>query len=270
MKNDGKYIQIFLSGVLGVGVVLFLAVLTVYEGDTARIMQALFAYSPRLLAGVTSGDGAGGGFITNIAVSIVSMTMAVLAGTALGIAMISSHALVRNMAVVVMNIFRNSPWLVLLYAMLYLLPFYITVGDTTFTFSPFIKAAIGLSLPVMANMAEVLRGSIETIHAGQWESARALGYKPLQVLRYVIIPQAIPRMIPNVMNLYAMLFIGSSLIVVTGTNDVLAVVKLITAADGDYLGTALYLYVLFWFFLYCFPIATLSRWYEHRIREAQA
>lgn len=267
MKNNSQYIWIFLSGVLGVGAVLFLAVFVVYEERTVSIMKALFHYSPRLLLGSAADTG---GFLTNIAVSIVAMFIAIAAGVVLGIAMISSNVIVRSVATIVMNVFRNSPWLVLLYAMLYLLPFYITIGNTTFTFSPFVKAVLGLSLPVMANMAEVLRGSIETIHTGQWESARALGYKPLQVLRYVIIPQAIPRMIPNVMNLYAMLFIGSSLMVVTGTNDVLAVVKLITAADGDYLATALYLYVLFWFFLYCFPIATLSRWCEHRIRESLA
>lgn len=268
MKNSGGYAQIFFGGLLGVGLVLLIAAFVVYGENTTNILLDLFKYSPRLLTG--SEPGIEGGFVTNIAVSIVSMCMAVVAGTLLGIAMTSSNTGVRNTAIIIMNIFRNSPWLVLLYAMLYLLPFYVTIAGTTFTLSPFVKASIGLALPVMANMAEILRGSIETIHAGQWESARALGYRPLQVLRYVIIPQAIPRMIPNVMNLYAMLFIGSSLIVVTGTNDVLSVVRLITAADGDHFATALYLYVLFWFFLYCFPIATLSRWYENKIRESIA
>lgn len=270
MTNTSPYLKILISGLLGVFAVLLLALFVVYGDGLPQVLRALSDQTFYLLTGVQHETAIEGGFAVNIAVSIVSMAIALVLGCALGIAMTSSRRTIRTAATIVMNVFRNSPWLVLLYAMLYLLPFYVTIGGYTFAFSPFIKAAIGLSLPVMANMAEILRGSIETIHAGQWESARALGYRPLQVMRYVIVPQAIPRMIPNVMNLYAMLFIGSSLMVVTGTNDVLSVVKLITATNGDYLATALYIYVLFLFFLYCFPIATFSRWYEHRIRATLA
>lgn len=269
MENRAKHdlMKTFLGGTVGVAAVLLIFLFVVYGRDTAMILEQLAHYTSQLLTGSIGYSAVTGGFLVNISISILSMMIALVAGTIIGIGMISQNMAIRWTATAIMNVMRNSPWLVILYAMLYLLPFQIHFMGNTYEFSPYLKAMVGLSLPVMANLAEILRGSIEAIHAGQWESARSLGYKPLQVLRRVIIPQAIPRMIPNVMNLYAMLVIGSSLIVVTGTTDVLSVARVVTATQGERLATALYVYVLFMFFLYCFPIATLSRWYERKILE---
>ena len=264
------HLKTFIVGLFGVTCVLLLVMFAVYGRQTLPMLQVLAGHSSRLLTGSVNLQSVSGGFLVNIVISVFAMMIAMVAGCALGLGMISPSRPVRYASTAIMNVFRNSPWLVILYAMLYLLPFEFALFDRKVTLSPSIKAVIGLSLPVMANMAEIFRGSIETIHVGQWESARALGYKPLQVLRHVIVPQAVPRMIPNVMNLYAMLVIGTSLIVVTGTEDVLSVAKLITATQGERVATALYLYVLFLFFIYCFPIAILSRWKEQRIREAYA
>jgi polar amino acid transport system permease protein len=119
---------------------------------------------------------------------------------------------------------------------------------------------------VTANIAEVFRGGVEAIPSGQWESARALGYRRLQILRYVIVPQALPLMTPNLMTTYAMLFIGTSLVVVTGAEDILSVARTVIGSDGAHLATAVYIYVLFLFFIFAFPIAIFTRWLERRVR----
>lgn len=263
-----KYVNGFLFGLIGVTGALLTILFAVYGSHTTEILGRLGSYTPQLLTGSRDYSQISGGFLANISISILSMIIAIAAGCIIGIGMTSPNRGVRWISSLIMNILRNSPWLVILYAMLYLLPFQVDFMGKTYSFSPYYKAMIGLSLPVMANMAEILRGSIETIHLGQWESARALGYRPLQVLRWVVIPQAVPRMIPNVMNLYAMLVIGSSLIVVTGATDVLSTAKVIISTEGEQIATALYIYVLFMFFIYCFPIATLSRWYERKIQGA--
>jgi polar amino acid transport system permease protein len=164
-----------------------------------------------------------------------------------------------------MNVLRNSPWLVVLYAMLYLLPFEVKIFGVWITISPVVKSIAGLSLPVAANIAEIFRGGIESIPTGQWESARSLGYRRLQILRYIVLPQALPLMIPNLMTIYAMLFIGTSLVVVTGASDVLFVGRTIIETAGSSTASAIYIYILFLFFLFAFPIAILTRWLERRI-----
>jgi polar amino acid transport system permease protein len=254
-------------GLIGVTLVLMIVLAIVYGSDTWLIMTALARRSSLLLTGSPNYNGFGGGFSANVIISIWAMAISTVAGVALGIGMISAIRVVRVPSMLVMNILRNSPWLVVLYAMLYLLPFEIDLFGTTFFLSPLVKAIVGLSLPVTANMAEVFRGGVEAIPSAQWESARSLGYRRLQILRRVVVPQAIPLMTPNIVTTYAMLFIGTSLVVVTGTSDVLSVARTIIASDGDRYATALYLYILLMFFLFCFPVAMTARSIERRVRE---
>ena len=259
------HLRTFLFGLFGVSLVLGLLLVLVYGAETGRILAALAARTPLLLTGSSDFSQFDGGFAANIQISLWAMLIASVAGTALGLALIARMTAVRAPAILLMNILRNSPWLVVLYATLYLLPFEVDVFRTTVSVPTLVKAIIGLALPVTANVAEVFRGGVEAIPSGQWESARSLGYRRLQILRHVIVPQALPLMTPNLMTTYAALFIGTSLAVVTGASDVLSVARAVIGSDGAHLATALYLYVLFLFFLFCFPIAILSRWVEHRV-----
>lgn len=262
MSAEGKA---FLLGIVGVPLVLMAIVVSVYGADTGRVLAQLGARTPLLLTGTASLGSYNGGFAANIVISLWSMAIALITGAALGICLIAERAFVRVPAEIVMNVLRNSPWLVVLYAMLYLLPFEINLFGTVVALSPTVKAIFGLALPVTANIAEVFRGAVQAVPTGQWESARSLGYRPLQILRHIIVPQAIPLMTPNLMTIYAMLFIGTSLVVVTGTADVLSVAHTIIGSDGAQLATAIYLFVLLLFFLFSFPIAISSRALERRV-----
>ncbi|MFA6968032.1 amino acid ABC transporter permease [Bosea sp. (in: a-proteobacteria)] len=256
----------FVFGMIGVNLVLALLLVLVYGGQTQATLAALGARVPLLLSGSPDFSSFEGGFVANVAISLWAFLLAGVGGTALGIALIAQNPFVSVPASLLMNILRNSPWLVVLYAMLYLLPFEIDAFGTTLYLSPVVKSVIGLAFPVTANIAEVFRGGIEAIPSGQWESARALGYRRLQILRYVVVPQALPLMTPNLMTTYAMLFIGTSLVVVTGAADVLSMARTVIGSDGAHLATAVYIFVLFLFFVFAFPIAILTRWLERRVR----
>lgn len=262
-------LKAFVFGLIGVTLVLVLLMLLVYGAGTGETLMALWRRTPLLLTGSADFSRFDGGFAANIIISLFSMLIASVTGIVLGTGLIAQRAIVRVPSEFVMNVLRNSPWLVILYAMLYLLPFEIELFGKTISFSPLVKSVIGLSLPVTANVAEVFRGGVESIASGQWESARSLGYRRLQILRHVVVPQAVPIMVPNLMTAYAMLFIGTSLVVVTGTDDVLSVGRSVIGSDGSGLATGIYIYVLFLFFLFAFPIAITTRWLERRVRERQ-
>ncbi len=259
-------LRTFLFGLFGVTFILAVLMVLVYGAETGAILAALASRTPLLLTGSSDFSGFDGGFAANIQISLWAMLISSVAGTALGIALIARNVLVRAPAILVMNVLRNSPWLVVLYATLYLLPFEIDVFGAIVAVPTLVKAILGLALPVTANIAEVFRGGVEAVPSGQWESARSLGYRRLQILRYVIVPQALPLMTPNLMTTYAMLFIGTSLVVVTGAADVLSVARTVIGSDGAHIATAIYIYVLFLFFLFCFPVAIFTRWLEHRVR----
>src|SRR5690606_18177087 len=99
--------------------------------------------------------------------------------------------------------FRNAPWLVLLFYCIFLLPFEATIIGVTVPLPGWIKATIGLSLPVMANVSEIVRGAVQSVPAGQWESAEALAFSRRQTMWMIILPQCLKRMLPPWMNLYA-------------------------------------------------------------------
>lgn len=261
-----KHSRNALFGFLGVVAFLVLVFITTYRDDSVKALAVLLDRSSLLLIGAPGFSTVNGGFAINLLVSFVVMTIATVAGFLVGTMMVAQSVVTRRCAILVMNIMRNSPWLVVLYAMLYLLPFKFSLLGHTFYLSPFFKAVIGLSVPVTAYMAEVVRSGIRSIPDGQWESARALGYTRHQIMCSIILPQALPAMVPNIMTTYAMLFIGTSLIVVTGTSDVMSIGKTVIAADGDKYATAIYLYILLMFFVFAYPLATWSRALERRLR----
>jgi polar amino acid transport system permease protein len=205
------------------------------------------------------------GFAFNLAISVASMTVGTLAGLVLGLGQISIHRPVRGVSWAATQFFRNSPWLVLLFFAMFLLPFEMRVAGLVISLPAWFKAIIGLSLPVMANVAEIVRGGVKSIPLGQWESAESLAFSRVQTLWRIILPQAVKRMIPPWMNLYAILTMATTLISVVGIQDSMTLTRGALVAEGRTdLYLPLYALLLLLFFLYCYPIARLTQRLERR------
>ena len=205
------------------------------------------------------------GFLVNLGVSILSMAIGTAAGVLLGLGQISLLPAVRRVSWVATQFFRNAPWLVLLFYAMLLLPFEMRVLGVTVPLPAWIKAVIGLALPVMANVAEIVRGGIQSIPQAQWESAEALAFDRRQTLWMIIIPQAVKRMIPPWMNLYAILTMATTLVSVVGLQDGLTLTRAAVVAEGrSELLIPLYLMLLALFFAYCYPIARWTQSLERR------
>ncbi len=212
------------------------------------IIATLWKWTPFLLQG----------FAFNIVISFLSMAIGTLAGAALGLGQISHSGLVRRVSWTVTQFFRNAPWLVLLFYCIFLIPFEFELFGVTIPFPAWIKAVIGLSLPVMANFSEIVRGAVQSIPDGQWEAAESLAYTRRQTLWLIILPQCIKRMLPPWMNLYAVLTMATPLVSIVGVGEAMTTTGEILAAENrSDLLIPFYLYLLCLFFLYCYPIA---RW----------
>jgi len=206
------------------------------------------------------------GFLFNILISFLSMALGTALGAFLGLGLISIHRWTRRASWSVTQFFRNAPWLVLLFFAIFLIPFQIRIGSVVIPLPGWVKAVIGLSLPVMANVAEIVRGAVASIPSGQWEAAESLGFSRHQQIWSIILPQCVKRMLPPWMNLYAILTTSTVLASIVGVSEVMTLASQITAAEGgrtDIL-TPLYGYILIWFFLYCYPIARYTVRLERR------
>jgi polar amino acid transport system permease protein len=207
------------------------------------------------------------GFALNIAMSFLAMAIGTVLGLPLGLGQVSLYAPVRGASWLVTQVFRNSPWLVLLFYCMLLMPFEVRIGDAIVPLPGWLKSTVGLSLPVMANVSELVRGAVRSIPHGQWEAAEAMAFTRMQTLRLVILPQCVKRMTPPWMNLYAILTVATPLTSVVGVSEAMTLTGDILSSEGrTELLVPLYLYLLTWFFLYCYPIARATLALERRFQ----
>jgi polar amino acid transport system permease protein len=227
-------------------------------GDKPSVVALLVKWTPLLASG----------FLFNLLISVFAMLAGTAAGVLLGFARISPIAAVRGAAWTIVQFFRNSPWLVLLFFVMFLFPFEWRIGATTIPIPDWIKATFGLALPIMANVAEIVRGAVESIPTAQWEAARSLAFTRRQTLWKIILPQCVKRMLPPWMNWYAILTMATTLASIVGVSEVMTLTGRITNAEGrtDLL-IPIYSYVLLFFFAYCYPIAAWTRRLETRFAE---
>jgi polar amino acid transport system permease protein len=210
-----------------------------------------------------------GGFAFNVLISLLAMSIGTGLGVVLGLGLVSPNRAVRLPAIATTEFFRNAPWLVLLFLVTFLLPFQLRVGGLTVPFPGWQKAVVGLALPVMANVAEIVRGAMTSISPGQWEAAESLAFTRRQQIWRIILPQCVTRMIPPWMNLYAILIMSTTLASIVAVNEIVTLAGQVQAAEGGRpeLLAPIYGYVLLMFFLYSYPISVWTRRLERRFAE---
>ena len=117
----------------------------------------------------------------------------------------------------------------------------------------------------MANVSELVRGAVRSIPFGQWEAAESVSMSRRQTLTMVILPQCIKRMTPPWMNLYAILTVATPLTSVVGVSEAMTLTGDILSSEArTELLVPMYLYLLLWFFIYCYPIARATLALEKR------
>jgi polar amino acid transport system permease protein len=207
------------------------------------------------------------GFLFNILISILSMAIGTVLGVMLGLAQISRNGVVRWIAWFITQLFRNSPWLVLLFIVLLAVPFQIEIFSQTIRIPAWMKAVLGLSLPIMANISEIVRGAVISVPSGQWEASESLGFSRRQTLYEIILPQCFKRMIPPWMNWYAILTMATPLCSLLGVEEIITLSRQAMSAENNQpeLLVPFYGFALVMFFAYCYPIARFTIWLERRV-----
>ncbi|MBE9034440.1 amino acid ABC transporter permease [aff. Roholtiella sp. LEGE 12411] len=179
------------------------------------------------------------GLINSLRIAVAGIFLTTIVGISAGIARLSDNWLVRNIAIVYVEIFRNTPLLLqlLFWYFAVFLGFPKTENKISlwrlidlsqnglelpwFTLSPeFSALLLGLTFYTGAFIAEIVRGGIQSVPKGQWEAGRSLGLKPGLVMRLVIFPQALRVIIPPLTSQYLNLTKNSSLAIAIGYPDV--------------------------------------------------
>ncbi len=157
------------------------------------------------------------------------------------------------------EVFRCTPLLVQIVWVYYALPVLLGVQIPAV-----VAAVMTLACYTGAFYAEIFRGGIISIERGQWDAARALGLRPWAMMRRVILPQAVRRMIPPFVNQSITQLKNTSLVSTIAVPDLLYNGTLITA--DTYRPLEVYTVVAVIYFLLLFPSTMLAQWYERRLQ----
>ncbi len=224
---------------------------------TADALDALWRWMPFLIFN---------GFVFTILISFMTMAIGTVLGVFLGLGQNSPNWLIARASWFVTQVFRNSPWLVILFIVMLSFPFEFEIGGLIIPVPDWMKAVIGLSLPVMANISEIVRGAVNSVPTAQWEASESLAFSRRQTLFRIILPQCYKRMIPPWMNWYAILTMATPIVSILGVEEVLNLTRQAIEAEDNHpeLLVPFYSFVLIIFFIYSYPIARLTVRLERR------
>ncbi|WP_173931688.1 amino acid ABC transporter permease [Chelativorans sp. Marseille-P2723] len=206
-----------------------------------------------------------GGLMLTLVVALTGIAASLPLGILLALGRRSHMPAVRLLCVIFIEFWRGVPLITVLFMSTFMIPLFLPVG---ITFNQLLRALIGVALFSAAYMAEVMRGGLQAIPKGQYEGAMAVGLSYWQMMRLVIMPQAIKLVIPGIVNTFIGLFKDTSLVYIIGLADLLGTVRRgfsdpnwitpTTAATG-------LLFAAFVYWLFCFGMSRYSIFMERRL-----
>lgn len=205
-----------------------------------------------------------GGLGAAMKISLISVVISILAGILVGLLMTWRNPVSRAVTRCYLEIVRIMPQMVLLF-----LVYFGTTRVFGWNLSGEVSAVIVFSFWGTAEMGDLVRGALAGIPAHQYESASALGLTGLQTYRYIVLPQAVRRLIPLSMNLITRMIKTTSLVLMIGVVEVLKVAQQIIEANrmnSPNAAFGVYLVVFFLYFIACWPISLLAGYLERRWR----
>ncbi len=196
---------------------------TVVQRKSISTLREWPRYLPLLLRGA----------VTTVELSLLGMALAVVIGMVVVLARLYGPAPVRWLAQAYVEVVRGTPLLIQLFLIYYGLP---QIG---LRLNAFLAGILGLGLNYAASEAENYRAGIQSIPKGQTEAALALGMTRRQILRRIVLPQALRVVIPPVTNDFIAMFKDSSIVSVITMVELTKVYGELATSTYDYIGLGL-------------------------------
>ncbi|QIY71259.1 ectoine/hydroxyectoine ABC transporter permease subunit EhuC [Streptomyces sp. RLB1-33] len=178
---------------------------------------------------------------------------------AVGVARTSRRWIVRFLAGVYTEVFRGTSALIMIFWVYFVLP--LAFG---WQLVPMWAGTLALGLTYGAYGSEIVRGALNAVDPAQREGGIALSFTPWQRMRLILLPQAVPEMIPSFCNLLVELLKGTALVSIMGMGDLTFSGNLVRLALQE--SAEIYAYVLLIYFAIAFVITRLMRALERRLK----
>ena len=211
-----------------------------------------------------------GGLLVTLVVAIVGIVASLPLGILVALGRRSQLPAVRFLSVAYIEFWRGVPLITVLFMSSVMLPLFLPDGVE---FNKLLRALIGVALFASAYMAEVVRGGLQAIPKGQYEGAASLGLGYWQMMRLIVMPQALTLVIPGVVNTFIGLFKDTTLVLIIGLFDLLGQIQQ-TFNDSSWATPVTqptgYVVAAGIFFAFCFGMSRYSMYIERRLRRGHA
>jgi general L-amino acid transport system permease protein len=223
-----------------------------------------FALTIILLSGIEGnkmlpkvGTGLWGGLLLTFLLAIVGIVASFPIGVLLALGRQSSLPVVKIFCTLFIELVRGVPLVTILFMASIILPLFL---PEDVRIDRVLRAMVGMTLFAAAYMAENVRGGLQAIPRGQIEAAKAVGLTNLETKLLIVLPQALRAVIPAIVGQFIALFMDTTLAIIVGLVELLAVGKTVLNSDPAWLlrDTEVYLFiaVLFWIFTYSMSYAS--------------
>ena len=183
-----------------------------------RILEILVSsFWPLLEAGIK----------TTVPLPLISFALGMILAFIVAMMRLSKITVLSKIAQFYVWVIRGTPLIVQLFVIFYGLP---RVG---IVFSPFVSAVTGLVISEGAYDSEIIRAAIQSIPKGQWEASHALGFKKIQTLTHVIVPQAALIAVPSLGNMFISLLKDTSLTAILTVREIFQIGQQIVAVTFE-------------------------------------
>lgn len=203
-----------------------------------------------------------GGLLITGRIALVSIILSTVLGIAFGLIMLRKNKIIKILCRIYLEAIRIIPLLVWLFI------FYFGVTKAfRIHLDGEVVCIIVFTLWGTAEMGDIVRGAVTSLPVHQKESGKAIGLTDLQIYRYIIIPQAVRRLVPAAINLATRMIKTTSLAVLIGVIEVLKVGQQIIEISIFKNPTAslwVYGFIFFLYFIICYPVTVFSKKLEEK------
>ena len=206
-----------------------------------------------------------GGLLLTLLIAITGIVASLPFGVLLALGRRSDMPIARLLCTMFIEFWRGIPLITVLFAASVLIPLFLPSGADV---DKLLRAVIGIILFSSAYMAEVIRGGLQAIPRGQYESASAVGLSYSQSMRFIILPQALTHVLPGIVNTFIGLFKDTTLVSIIGIFEVMGILR--SASQDANWGSHVqhstsYLVAATVFFIFCFGMSRYSIFIENKL-----
>jgi general L-amino acid transport system permease protein len=198
-----------------------------------------------------------GGLLLTFLLAVVGIVASFPIGVALALGRQSELPVLKVFCTLFIEMVRGVPLVTILFMASIILPLFL---PEEIRIDRVLRAMIGMTLFAAAYMAENVRGGLQAIPRGQYEAAKAVGLTGFQTTTFIVLPQALRAVIPAIVGQFIALFMDTTLAIIVGLMELLAVGKAVLQSNQEWLlrdkEVYLFIAVLFWIFTYSMSYAS--------------